>query len=50
MTTSLQRDIARGDESEIDGLIYEVPRLARQYGISVPLYEKIASDLKARGL
>ena len=50
MTTSLQRDIARGGSSEIDGLIYEVPRLAARYGVSVPVYEKITKELRARGL
>ena len=50
MTTSLQRDVARGGDSEIDGLIYEVPRLAAKYGVSLPLYEKIAAELRARGL
>ena len=50
MTTSLQRDIARGGASEIDGLIYEVPRLAARYGVSVPVYEKIAAALRERGL
>ena len=50
MTTSLQRDIARGGSSEIDGLIYEVPRLAARYGVSVPVYEKITAELKERKL
>ncbi|MBP3898582.1 MAG: 2-dehydropantoate 2-reductase [Mogibacterium sp.] len=50
MTTSLQRDIARGGSSEIDGLIYEVPRLAARCGVSVPVYEKITEELRARGL
>ena len=50
MTTSLQRDVARGGASEIDGLIYEVPRLAARYGVSLPLYEKITAELKERGI
>ena len=50
MTTSLQRDVARGGASEIDGLIYEVPRLAAKYGVSLPEYEKIASELRKRGI
>ena len=50
MTTSLQRDVARGGASEIDGLIYEVPRLAAKYGVSVPVYEKITAELKERKL
>lgn len=50
MTTSLQRDVARGGASEIDGLIYEVPRLAVKYGVSVPLYDKITAALRERGI
>ena len=50
MTTSLQRDVARGGASEIEGLIYEVPRMAEKYGIRLPLYEKLAAELRARGL
>ncbi len=47
-TTSLQRDIAAGHESEIDGLIYEVIRLADKYSIEAPIYRKIAGALKER--
>jgi len=47
--TSLQRDIAAGHASEVDGLIYEVVRLAERYGTDVPLYRKIASYLKELG-
>ncbi|MCR4787701.1 MAG: 2-dehydropantoate 2-reductase [Lachnospiraceae bacterium] len=47
-TTSLQRDVAAGRDSEIDGLIYEVVRLGNEYGVPVPEYEKIASELKKR--
>lgn len=50
MTTSLQRDVARGGSSEIEGLIYEVPRLAEKYSVSLPEYEKIASELRRRGI
>lgn len=46
MTTSLQRDIAAGKPSEIDGLIYEVLRLAEEYGIRLPLYEKVVDKLR----
>jgi len=45
-TTSLQRDIAAGGDSEIDGLIYEVVRLSDKYGTAAPLYRKIAETLK----
>ena len=50
MTTSLQRDVAKGRASEIEGLIYEVPRLAAQYDVSLPGYERIAAELRARGI
>lgn len=50
MTTSMQKDIAAGQASEIDGLIYRVVRMAREYGVSLPTYEKIASALKKKKL
>ncbi|MGI6057432.1 MAG: ketopantoate reductase family protein [Bilifractor sp.] len=45
MTTSLQKDIAAGKSSEIDGLIFEVVRNARRLKVDVPAYEKVASKL-----
>lgn len=48
MTTSLQRDVLRGGPSELDGLVLSVPRLARQYGLALPTYEKIAAALRAK--
>ncbi len=48
MTTSLQRDIAAGRPSEIDGLIYEVIRMADRYGVSLPLYAEITGALRSR--
>ena len=50
MTTSLQRDVAAGKVSEIDGLIYNVVRLAREYGLELPLYEKITAELERRNI
>ncbi len=41
-STSMQRDLKQGKNSEIDGLIFEVVRLGRQYGMHVPTYEIIA--------
>jgi len=46
-TTSMQRDIMAGKPSEIDGLIYQVVRLGREYGVSMPQYEKVAAKLDA---
>lgn len=45
-STSMQRDIAAGKSSEIDGLIYEVVRLGKKYGVSLPTYEMIAEAVK----
>lgn len=47
-TTSLQRDVMAGRQSEIDGLIYEVVRLGEEYGVDLPIYRKIAETLKER--
>lgn len=44
-TTSMQRDIMAGKDSEIDGLVYQVVRLGKQYGVPMPQYEKAAEEL-----
>lgn len=41
-TTSMQRDVIEGKQSEIDGLVYEVVRMAKKYGVEVPAYERAA--------
>lgn len=48
MTTSMQRDITAGKDSEIDGQIFEVVRLAHKYGVELPEYEKITAALEQR--
>ena len=48
-STSMQRDIWQGKKSEIDGLIFEVVRMAEKYGAKLPVYEKICSELRGRG-
>ena len=48
MTTSMQKDLAQGGPSEIDGLIYEVVRLGKTQNLSLPLYETIGKALKER--
>ena len=45
MTTSMQKDIAAGKASEIDGLIFEVVRNAHRLKVDVPAYEKVAAKL-----
>ena len=41
-STSMQRDLMLKKESEIDGLIFEVVRLAHTYNVELPWYTKIA--------
>lgn len=45
-TTSMQRDVMAQKASEIDGLIFEVVRMGKQYHVPVPMYEKVAEKLK----
>lgn len=47
MTTSLQKDIARGSQSEFDGLITQVVKDAKQFNVAVPMYEKIVEKFKS---
>lgn len=49
-STSMQRDVYAGKQSEIDGLICEVVRMGQQYGVPVPTYEMIAKKVQADGL
>lgn len=46
-SASMQRDIAAGKPSEIDGLIFEVVRMADRYGVELPVYQKIAKELES---
>lgn len=48
VTTSLQKDVAAGRQSEVDGLIYEVVRMGERYGVGTPLYAMIAEELRSR--
>ena len=47
-SSSMQRDIWQGKQSEIDGLIFEVVRMGEAYGVKLPVYEKICEDLRRR--
>lgn len=49
-TTSMQRDVERHRDSEIDGLVHRVVRLAKEYGAQVPVYEKISMWAKQKGI
>lgn len=45
-TTSLQRDVYAGKQSEIRGLILDIPALGEQYHTPMPLYKKVADALQ----
>lgn len=49
-TTSMQRDVIEGKQSEIDGLVYEVVRMAKKYGGEVPAYKRAAEKFREMGL
>ncbi|MCD7929159.1 MAG: 2-dehydropantoate 2-reductase [Clostridiales bacterium] len=44
-STSMQRDLWAGHESEIDGLIFEVVRLGQRYQVPTPTYCMVARKL-----
>lgn len=48
-TTSMQRDVAAGGRSEMDGLIFEVVRLGEKYNVEVPHYRKAAEKFGFKG-
>lgn len=41
-STSMQRDLKVGGESEMDGLVFEVLRLAKTHGVELLAYTKVA--------
>jgi 2-dehydropantoate 2-reductase len=47
-TSSLQKDLKAGKQSEIDSLIFSVVRLADRLGVEAPLYRLVAEKLKSR--
>lgn len=49
-TTSMQRDVAAGGKSEVDGLVHEMVRLGEVYHVDVPNYRRISEWVKARGI
>lgn len=46
-TTSMQRDVMAGKQSEMDGLIFEVVRLGKKYGVPLPEYQKAAEKFRS---
>jgi len=41
-STSMQRDLKAGGESEMDGLLFEVLRLGKTHGVNLPAYTQVA--------
>ena len=41
-TASMQKDIARGHESEVQGLLFDMITAAEEQGIDVPTYREVA--------
>ncbi|MCK9179695.1 MAG: 2-dehydropantoate 2-reductase [Bacteroides sp.] len=45
-TSSMQKDIASGKESEIKALVFDVISLGNQYNVSMPTYKKLSEKFK----
>ena len=41
-TASMQKDIARGHESEVQGLLFDLIEAAEAHGVDIPTYRKVA--------
>lgn len=45
-TTSMQRDVLAGRQSEMDGLVFHVLEMGEQFGISLPYYKMAAEKFR----
>lgn len=45
-TTSLQKDLEKGHESEIQGLLFEMVGLAEEQGVEIPVYRRVAEKFQ----
>ncbi|HEY5557980.1 2-dehydropantoate 2-reductase [Acetobacterium sp.] len=45
-STSVQRDINLGKQSEIDGLVFEVLRMGEKHNVSMPTYKRISENIR----
>ena len=48
LTTSMQRDVGAGRQSEIESILGEPLRLGQSFGLPVPVMQRCYSDIKAR--
>ncbi len=46
VTASMQKDVKKGGNSEIDGLVFEVVRLGEKHGVATPTYKMIADKFR----
>lgn len=47
-TASMQKDMAKGHESEVQGLLFDMIAQAKKHGIDTPTYRKIASRFEVK--
>ena len=45
-TASMQKDMERGHESEVQGLLFDMITLAEEYNVDIPTYTKVAAKFK----
>ena len=45
-TASMQKDLARGHESEVQGLLFDLIDAAEAHGINIPTYRRVAEKFK----
>ena len=45
-TASMQKDIAKGHESEIQGLLFDMIALGEKMDVDMPTYRKVAQKFK----
>jgi 2-dehydropantoate 2-reductase len=45
-TASMQKDMARGHESEVQGLLFDMIRMAEEHGVDIPTYRRVAEKFK----
>ena len=46
-TASMQKDMARGHQSEVQGLLFDLIDAAEAHGVDIPTYRKVAEKFKA---
>ena len=49
-TASMQKDLARGHDSEIQGLLFDMIAAAEEQGIDIPTYRMVAEKFKEQSL